>query len=312
MKLTIIIPVYGVEATLDRCIESVVRQDFTNIELLLVDDGSPDRCPGLCDKWASKDQRIQVIHKKNGGLSDARNAGIDKAQGDYITFVDSDDYIAPHTYAPLMRYLNEHPETDILEYPAMLYFGSEREQELRFPNQTVYNDMEDYWYQEKAYHHSYAWNKLYRRSLFDQVRFPTGVVFEDICTLHKLLENTKVLATIDDGCYFYCFNPKGITATADGPELRMHLIHHISILRDAQRRDADFQTYYMQVLNIQIDTYELTGDQPLLPDLQLTTSNFKGTEKLKAIMLNMLGVKGLCETIKLFHHLWRSHSSVSS
>lgn len=312
MKLTIIIPVYGVEATLERCIESVVHQDFNNFELILVDDGSPDKCPNICDKWAGKDQRIQVIHKKNGGLSDARNAGIDKAKGDYITFIDSDDYIAPHTYAPLVRYLNEHPETDILEFPANLFYGSERQEELRFPNGKVYHDMDDYWYEGKAYLHSYAWNKLYRKSLFDQLRFPTGVVFEDICTLHKLLETTQTLATLNEGCYYYCFNPNGITATADGTALRMHLLHHIGILRDTQRRDAAFEAYYMQVLNIQIDTYDLTGDQPLLPDIQLTPANFKCTEKLKAIGVNLMGIKRLCKLIRLFHSLWKSPSSVSS
>jgi glycosyltransferase involved in cell wall biosynthesis len=303
VKLTIIIPVYKVEATLERCIESVVNQDFNDYELILVDDGSPDGCPAICDKWAIKDQRIQVIHKKNGGLSDARNAGLDIAQGDYITFIDSDDFIDTQTYTPLINYLENHPETDILEYPAILFYQSEQQQDLRFPNQTVYHDMEDYWYQEKAYQHSYAWNKLYRKSLFDEARFPTGVVFEDICTLHKLLEKTQVLATINQGCYYYCFNPEGITATADGPALRMHLLHHISILNNSQRRDADFHVYYFQVLNIQIDTYIATGDLPMLPDFKLNPSYFEGSAKLKVILFNILGVKKLCKLISFFKRL---------
>ena len=300
MKLTIIIPVYKVEATLERCIESVAHQDFEDYELILVDDGSPDNCPAICDKWAIKDQRIQVIHKANGGLSDARNAGLDIAQGDYVTFVDSDDFIDAHTYAPLMSYLENHPETDILEYPAYLFYGSEQQNELKFPNETVYHDMEDYWYQEKAYQHSYAWNKLYRKSLVDEARFPTGVVFEDICTLYKLLEKTQVLATINEGHYYYCFNPKGITATASGPELRMHLLHHVSILNKSQRSDADFQAYYFQVLNIQIDTYRATGDLPMLPDMKLNPSYFKGRDKLKVMIFNMLGVKQLCAILSTF------------
>lgn len=303
MKLTIIIPVYKVEATLERCIESVVHQDFNDYELILVDDGSPDGCPAICDKWAIKDQRIQVIHKKNGGLSDARNAGLDIAQGDYITFIDSDDFIDTHTYTPLINYLEDHPETDILEYPAVLFYQSEQQQDLQFPHQTVYHDMEDYWYEEKAYQHSYAWNKLYRKSLFDEARFPTGVVFEDICTLHKLLEKTQVLATINQGCYYYCFNPQGITATADGPALRMHLLHHVSILNNSQRRDADFHLYYYQVLNIQIDTYLATGDLPMLPDFKLNPSYFKGSDKLKVILFNILGVNQLCKLISLFRKL---------
>ena len=90
MKLSIIIPVYRVEATLDRCVKSVLKQDINDMEVILVDDGSPDGCPKMCDEWAEKDSRISVIHKENGGLSDARNAGIDVACGDYITFVDSE------------------------------------------------------------------------------------------------------------------------------------------------------------------------------------------------------------------------------
>ena len=91
MKLSIIIPVYDVEATLNQCVESVVTQDYNDFELLLIDDGSLDKCPQICDRWASKDKRIRVVHQKNGGLSDARNTGIELAQGDYITFIDSDD-----------------------------------------------------------------------------------------------------------------------------------------------------------------------------------------------------------------------------
>ena len=94
MTLSVIIPVYRVEATLDRCVESVLRQHVDDMEVILVDDGSPDNCPEMCDKWAVKDRRVHVIHKQNGGLSDARNAGIDVACGEYITFVDSDDWIS--------------------------------------------------------------------------------------------------------------------------------------------------------------------------------------------------------------------------
>ncbi len=114
MKLSIIIPVYRVEATLDRCIESVLHQDIDDFEVILIDDGSPDNCPKMCDEWALRDAHIRVIHQPNGGLSAARNAGIDAAQGEYITFVDSDDYISPDTYAPLLEDIGT---ADIIEYP---------------------------------------------------------------------------------------------------------------------------------------------------------------------------------------------------
>ena len=100
--ISVVVPVYKVEKYLDECVQSIVNQTHRNLEIILVDDGSPDRCPQLCDEWAEKDSRIRVIHQKNGGLSAARNAGLDVAKGDYIGFVDSDDYIAPDMYEQLL------------------------------------------------------------------------------------------------------------------------------------------------------------------------------------------------------------------
>lgn len=307
MKLSIIIPVYNVETTLNKCIESVVNQDFSNYELILVDDGSPDRCPQICDRWALKSEKISVIHKKNGGLSDARNAGIDVARGKYITFIDSDDYIGEHTFAPVMDYIARNPEVDILEYPAQLFYGSPNHHELAFPEETVYNNMEAYWFQGRAYQHTYAWNKIYKKELFDEVRFPTGVVFEDIYTLYCLLKKASIVATINSGCYYYCYNPKGITATADNSAMRMLLHHHVSIIMDTQRRDKDFQAYYMQVINIQIDVFEMTGEVPILPDIHMNPKYFNGIQKLKSIASNILGIKSLCKLTRLFHNVWRNH-----
>ena len=102
MKLSIIIPVYKTQDTLDRCLQSVLQQSFTDYEIILIDDESPDDCPKLCDEYAQKDEKIQVFHKKNGGLSDARNFGIRQAKGEYITFIDSDDAIAPNTLQYIM------------------------------------------------------------------------------------------------------------------------------------------------------------------------------------------------------------------
>ena len=107
MILSVIIPVYCVEDTLNRCVESVLRQNVTDMEVILVDDGSTDKCPKMCDDWGERDAHIRVIHKQNGGLSDARNAGIDVAKGDLITFVDSDDYLADNTYQPLLALMSQ-------------------------------------------------------------------------------------------------------------------------------------------------------------------------------------------------------------
>ena len=116
MKLSVVIPVYNVAQTLRKCVESVLQQGVDNMEIILVDDGSPDECPKICDELAIADQRIIVVHKSNGGLSDARNAGIETAKGDYLTFVDSDDEIEKGTLSPLLNILETHRDVDIIEY----------------------------------------------------------------------------------------------------------------------------------------------------------------------------------------------------
>ena len=307
MKLSVIIPVYRTADTLDRCVESVVRQDHPLMEIILVDDGSPDDSPHRCDEWAAKDQRIRVIHKANGGLSDARNAGLSMATGDYVTFIDSDDYIATDTYRPLMERLAQEPGIDMLEYPVFVHYGSPRQHKIAFAPEANYHDMEAYWLKEKAYQHTYACNKIFRRTLFDSVRFPVGRVFEDAYTLPRLLRQVKTVQTTCQGLYYYCSNSEGITQTADGNALRMLLEPHVEILGRLQQRDKDYQAYYLHVLNIQMDVCEQTGHRPILPFQPLNPAYFNGIEKIKASLLNTLGINRLCKLNKIMHKLWRSH-----
>ena len=286
MKLSIVIPVYCVEQTLDRCVESVLCQGIDDMEVILVDDGSPDQCPRMCDSWAVKDLRIQVIHKVNGGLSDARNAGIDIATGEYIAFVDSDDYIAPDTYQPLLQKLKEHPDYDIVEFPVA----------DKLPlNEKVYHDMNEYWLDCKAYLHTYAWNKIYKKSLFKDIRYPKGKLFEDVYTLPLLLRQVKTLATTNVGGYHYCDNPNGITAQADGKALSMLLQAH---LQSGMPMDDE---YYLHIANIQSDVWERTKDSILLPQRHIATDQLHGKEKAKAIILNTFGIKTLCRINSILH-----------
>ena len=306
MTLSIVIPVYRTEDTLDRCVESVLRQDHPDIEVILVDDGSPDRCPAYCDDWAAKDRRIRVVHKVNGGLSDARNAGMEIATGDYVTFVDSDDYLAGDTYGPLMQRLEQQPDIDILEYPVYVHYGSPRQHLTDFLPGTTYHDMETYWLDGRAYQHTYACNKIFRKSLFEEVRFPVGRVFEDAQTLPRLLEKTTTVVTCSQGLYYYCSNSNGITQTADGQALQMLLQPHVEMIGRLRRKDKAFETYYLHVLNIQMDVFELTDSTPILPLLPVKSEYFTGTQKMKAIALNLLGIKRLCQLNKILHKVWRS------
>lgn len=295
MKLSIVIPVFRVEATLDRCVESVLAQDIDEMEVILVDDGSPDQCPQQCDRWAQREKRIRVVHKANGGLSDARNAGIEAATGDYITFVDSDDFLAPDTYGPLMEVLARNPQVDLLEYPIFRYYGAKEEQVISF-EERLYEDKKAYWLEANAYLHTYACNKIFRSTLFKNVRFPKGVVFEDAATLPSLLLNARQIMTCGKGLYYYCYNSKGITATADGKQLDMLLQHHLK----AMKHCCD-TLYYMHVVNIQLDVCRLLSIPPIMPwfPIDLHDPRLSSTQRLKAVILKFLGMKALVKLHRL-------------
>lgn len=194
--VSIIVPIYKVEKYLRKCIDSILSQSFCDFELILVDDGSPDNCPKLCDEYALKDERIRVIHKENGGLSDARNAGIKIAQGKYIGFVDSDDYIAPDMYKTLYELAEKHT-ADIAVCDAVLV---SEDQEAAFTDSEsiqVFNKEQALVaniYERKI--NVNAWNKLYRRELFAKIRYPKGMLYEDLATTYKLIDlSQKVVYT---------------------------------------------------------------------------------------------------------------------
>lgn len=294
VKLSIIIPVYRTEATLERCLKSVTGQTFSDFEVILVDDGSPDGSPQQCDRWALRDQRIHVIHKPNGGLSDARNAGLELAQGDYVTFVDSDDYIAPNTYEAVIPIATQ---CDMVEFPIFQHYDTPRQQ-LFLPGEHVYDQAADYWLNGYAYKHSYACNKIYRRSLFQGIRFPVGRVFEDMATLPLLVQKAGRIITTDEGCYYYVENPDGITCSAQGKELQMLLDAHLQ----AMKSWCD-DRYYLHVLNIQLDVFRFTGQSPVLPQRKVSpfVHGLNMPLRAKALLLNLLGIKKLCaiqKTIK--------------
>ncbi len=297
MKLSVIIPVYCTEATLDRCVESVLGQSFGEMEVILVDDGSPDLCPGLCDDWAGRDGRIRVIHQLNGGLSQARNAGLAVADGEWVTFADSDDYLERDTYAQVMAVAEG---ADIVEFPLWRYYGSQRQQRISW-TEADFTDMGSYWLQARGYEHCYAWNKVYRRELFQEVRFPVGCVFEDVATMPLLLAKAKCLRMTNQGLYYYCDNPKGITARATGRELEQLLEAHLDIVP----KWLD-DRYYMHVANIQFDVCRLLGQEPRLPNRRVSplAAGLTFAERLKAIAINIIGIKSLC---RLYRTL-KSHS----
>ena len=309
MKLSIVIPVYNMGNSLERCVESVLGQNYDDYELILVDDGSTDNSGALCDRYAAGRPFVNVIHQPNRGLSAARNAGIEAARGEYITFIDSDDLMADYTLAVLMTRLSAHPDYDILEYPVWWHWGEDDQRLLTF-GVHEYHDMREYWIEGEAYLHAYAWNKIYRRQLFDGVRFPVGRVFEDVQTLPRLLEHTRLIGTTEEGAYCYVNTPWGITRNATGEELSQLLETHVQQLHrlDLTERAS---AYYAHVLNIQIDVYRLTRQAPVLPELTSLTHRdirhlpVSRRQRRKMHLLKTLGLKHLCQLMRCYHLLRR-------
>ncbi len=213
MKLSIIVPVYKARRYLQNCIESILQQTYTDYELILVDDGSTDGCRAVCDRYAQECDKVKVIHKKNGGLSSARNAGIAMARGEYITFVDADDIIASGTYYYNMRILLANPDIDIIEYPVNKHYESPQSEIISFKPEKVTGNSRIFtdWIKRKGYTHSYACNKIYRTDLFAFIRFPEGETFEDLYTTPMLYESSECVYYSDCGFYYYIDRKEGIS-----------------------------------------------------------------------------------------------------
>lgn len=204
-QISIIVPIYNVEKYLRRCIDAILNQTISNLEIILVDDGSPDLCPQICDEYAKRDNRIVVIHQENGGLSAARNAGIKAAKGEYIGFVDSDDYISPNMYELLYDNI-EHYDADIAicNFEYVDDNGNALNRPSPMKTEVLTNKQALRKLEEKRWtYYVTAWNKLYRRSLFDEISFPIGKLNEDSAIMHELFHKSRHIATIDDKLYYY-------------------------------------------------------------------------------------------------------------
>lgn len=241
--ISVIVPCYKVEQYLPTCIDSILRQTYRHLEVLLVDDGSPDKSGEICDAYAKQDDRIKVIHKQNGGLSDARNVAIDQAKGEWITFIDSDDFVADNYVETLYRLALEldcdcsvcrfrtFKEGDKIDHHRMTPV-----KEKFTPQKAV----EQMFYQEKFDNNAHS--KLYHRRLFESgIRYPKGLVFEDLATTYKLLLQSRSVAYTDAELYYYllrgdsiegAYHPKKIE---DGLTVLKMIDDHIDLLQGIEK-----------------------------------------------------------------------------
>lgn len=217
--ISVIIPIYNVEKYLRRCVDSVLNQSYQNLEVWLIDDGSPDKCPSICDDYASKDKRIRVIHKTNGGLAEARNVALDRATGDYILCVDSDDYISPTHIEGLYRLIVDNKANVAINTSCSFFEGAEpkpKQGESKVYTYDGLHAVETMFYQEKF--DTSAWGKMYKRELFDGVCYPQGLLFEDLPTTYKLLLKANKVAFQDVQSYYYLLRSNSIEGAAFSPK----------------------------------------------------------------------------------------------
>ncbi|MDD3341521.1 MAG: glycosyltransferase family 2 protein [Bacilli bacterium] len=215
--ITVVIPVYKVEKYISKCVNSIVNQTYKKLEIILVDDGSPDTCGNICDDFSKKDDRIVVVHKKNGGLSDARNCGLEIAKGKYICFVDSDDYIDEKYISILYtNLLKTKADISIIGY--QFYYENHEERIKSIPvNKPIIIDSEkaiSYLFRDNKIG-NYAWNKMYKIELFENIRYPKGKKMEDLGTTYKLFDKCTKIVFSNIELYYYLQRNDSILHSAD-------------------------------------------------------------------------------------------------
>lgn len=218
--ISVIVPVYKVELYLDHCVESIVSQTYQNLEIVLVDDGSPDNCPALCDQWAEKDSRIRVIHKENGGLSDARNAANAVVNGAYVTYVDSDDWISKTYIETLYKAVQfENADIAVCNYKKTKKVFEEKNTKNKYDIQVLSptEAMKQMLYQKKFSNSANC--MLYKKEIVQNNLFPYGRLYEDLFTTYKMLFEARRVAYINRELYFYRTNLDSIMTQKFTPSM---------------------------------------------------------------------------------------------
>ncbi len=276
-KISIVVPIYGVEDYLEECVYSLINQDYKNLEIILVDDGSKDKCPQICDKLGKIDERIKVFHKENGGLSSARNYGIKRATGKYIAFVDSDDYVKSDYISFMYKNLIEND----VKISACGY-------SFVYPNGTIerpnYKNIEkkyELYEAEKylnliGYFNVASWNKLYDVSLFDDIEFPLGKKSEDWFIMYKLIEKANGIYYNSLEKYMYRQRKGSITKNSnvniDCIEASKNVLEHF---KNTEIKKWCVQSYIFALIGVYNNFFILKNDKEKMKELRNLALEYK-------------------------------------
>ncbi len=297
MKLSVIIPIYNVADFLPRCINSVLLQTASDLEIILVDDCSTDDSRQICDDFATKYSNIKVIHReKNGGLSEARNTGIQSATGDYITFLDSDDFLDKETYKLNLKLLEENPTIQILEYPVWNSYNEKSEACFDPHLESYCIRTFDEWIADRGFDRSYAWNKIYKRQIWSDFSFPAGKYFEDLYTTPYIIASVGKIITSPLGKYYYFRqNMSSITNLLTKEKQSDLLEGNIKLFNFLKEEkgytDEQLFKLYLGMVNIQI-LYKKLGGMVIVPKCRYTfkqvlTNQLPFMSIFKAILLKL-------------------------
>lgn len=212
-NLSIIVPVYKVEQYIHKCVDSILNQTFTDFELILVDDGSPDNCGKICDEYAQRDERVRVIHKKNGGLSDARNFGLKEAKGKYISFIDSDDWVDLYLYSDVIGY-QEDNDLDIVCFDVYEVKGEKIKYNNRFDRNRIFTGDDALYKILTDEIDNSACDKVYKKKLWENIEFPVGRCFEDVATTYKVFHKAEKVGYYKRAYYYYVKREGSIVASS--------------------------------------------------------------------------------------------------
>ncbi|KNY26828.1 glycosyltransferase family 2 protein [Pseudobacteroides cellulosolvens] len=308
--VSVIIPVYKVEEYLNRCVKSVLAQTYRNLEVILVNDGSPDCCGEMCDGFAKIDRRVRVIHKKNGGLSDARNAGVEIASGEYLTFLDSDDWVHEEYIEKLYNLLIS-TESDIA---ACNFIRTSREDISLNTSNIEIHEFSNIEALEQLTGKFYvplvvAWGKIYHKDLFRTIRYPVGKVHEDEYIAHHLLFKAKKVVFTTEQMLYYWQRKDSITGVGFNVSNRIYATHAIieraAFLNEVGLTKLRNKTYktaiyiYLQIVKYKKMNNELKNDQDLLSQFKILNlklregnynSNLKIRYKLCCIMPDVMNI----------------------
>lgn len=287
VSISVVIPVYNVELYLKRCVFSVLDQTFKEFELILVDDGSTDNSGKICDDLKLYDKRIKVIHKQNGGLSSARNIGIKNATSDYITFIDSDDFIAKdylnYAYDLLIKY-----NADIIsvDYKRVSKIITEKEKKDNIKVMTEFDSVCHYLKCGCKRHNNYpAWNKIYKKELFSDIIFPEGKIYEDMYTNLKLFFRSKKTIFSTKLCYFYWINPNSITQSCFSDRNYDLLTSTKSIQKFIKKTNNELLIKYSNAIDAKALFSLLVK---LLKDRKYIKSNFEKVKQINSEFKNKI------------------------